>query len=159
MHVLIAALIVTFFIGLNAYLFSDYLRSETLLIQTKRGDVYGLKIEIAKTFREKQSGLMHRRRLEVGKGMLFVYDHSLIPAFWMKNMNFPLDMIFIGEDLLIRDIAEKVPPCKNEPCPTYTPSQPAQYVLEVPGGYTQLFKIKTGDKIELPESITGVSSS
>ncbi|MBU1018144.1 DUF192 domain-containing protein [Patescibacteria group bacterium] len=147
-HRIIATVFVTLFVGINAFLFSDYLGFEKIYLVTERGDTYKIRVEIADTFGQKQKGLMHRRRLEVGRGMLFIYQEPVTPSFWMKNMCFPLDMIFIGKDLRVKTIHEKVLPCEAEPCELYSPSSPIQYVLEVPGGYSQLFKIKSGDRVE-----------
>jgi len=154
LHHYIAVLVVTVFVGINAFLFSNYFFFNEIRLVTQRGDTYDLKVELAKTFRQKQKGLMYRKRLEVGRGMLFVYDKPALPSFWMKNMRFPLDMIFIGEDLIIRHIAEKIPPClEDKICPTYSSSEPVQYILEVPGGYSDLFKIHEGDYLELIDPI------
>ncbi len=148
LHRLIAVLAVTLFVGINAFLFSDYFGWEKIRLITERGDVLKLRVEIADTAEERREGLMHRRRLEVGRGMLFVYPEPLSPSFWMKNMRFPLDMIFIGEDQRIKTIREKVPPCQTDPCKIYSSPYPARYVLEVPGGYSYLFKIRPGDRLE-----------
>jgi uncharacterized membrane protein (UPF0127 family) len=153
LHQLIAALVVLIFAGVNAYIFSDFFSSYNARLVTQRGDSYKLKLEFARTASEKQKGLMHRRRLEVGRGMLFIYDKPLIPSFWMKNTLIPLDMMFIGEDLVIKYIEEKVPPCISDFCPSYSPPMSVQYVLEVPGGYSYLFKIRAGDTLELTEPI------
>ena len=151
LHRSIAVLVVMVFVGVNAFLFSDYFRLHKVNLVTQRGDVYHLKVEIAEKMRQRQKGLMFRKRLNVGKGMLFVYSKPVIPHFWMKNTLIPLDMIFIGADLKVKHIHEKVPPCKTEICPTYSTSMPVQYVLEVPGGYSYLFKIRPGDRLEFEE--------
>ena len=154
MQYLIAALVVTVFLGTNAFLFSDYFQLYRVQLVTQRGDTYKIKVELATTFREKQKGLMYRNKLDVGKGMLFVYTKPVNSAFWMKNMRFPIDIIFIGNDLMIKHIEEKVPPCKEKKaCPSLPPSEPIQYVLEVPGGYTKLFKIRPGDHLEFLDTI------
>lgn len=154
LHLSIAVLVVTIFVGINAFLFSGYFGFYDVQLVTQRGDSYDLKVELAKTFRQKQTGLMYRRRLEVGRGMLFAYNKPYKLNFWMKNTLIPLDIIFIGEDLRIKHISEKTPPCpSDETCPLYSSVYPVQYVLEVPGGYTHLFKIKEGDRLELIDSI------
>ncbi len=141
---------VLLFIGFNVFLFSDQVRYRDMFIYNERG-TFKVKVEIAKTFREMRMGLMYRYHLEVGKGMLFVYDKPATPSFWMKNTLIPLDMIFIGADRRIKTIHEKVLPCpENTECPQYSPDQEVQYVLEVPGGYSSLFKVKVGDLVELP---------
>lgn len=152
-HRLIAVLVVMIFVGVNAFLFSDYFRLYDIKLKTDRGE-YNLKVELAKTFRQQRKGLMYKKRLKVGQGMLFIYKKPVIPSFWMKNMLIPLDMIFIGEDLSIKYIQEKVSPClEDEICQTYSPPEPIQYVLEVPGGYSYLFKIHPGDVVEFVDPI------
>ncbi|MFC1733419.1 DUF192 domain-containing protein [candidate division KSB1 bacterium] len=153
-HKFIAVAIVTIFIGVNAFIFSDEFRFYKMRIITPRGDIFNLRVELAKTFRQKKMGLMNRRSLRGGRGMLFVYKKPLIPSFWMKDMRFPLDMIFIGEDLTVKHIQEKVMPClQNETCSTYSPPEPIKYVLEVTSGYSYLFKIRRGDIVEFIDSV------
>ncbi len=154
LHLLIAVLVVTIFVGVTAFLFSDYFGLYDVQLVTQRGDSYDLKVELAKNFRQKKMGLMYRTRLKVGRGMLFIYNKPHKLNFWMKNTLIPLDIIFLGEDLRIKHISEKTPPCPpDETCPLYSSVYPAQYVLEVPGGYSHLFKIKPGDRLELIDSI------
>lgn len=151
-HRLIASVIVLLIVGFNIFLFSDTFFSEELRIHTDRG-IFKVKVEIADNPQERAHGLMGRRRLDVGRGMLFVYSDSFLPSFWMKNTLIPLDMIFIDKIGFIRTIREKAPPCPPElgnDCPQYTPDVPVQYVLEVPGGYSALFGVKTGDRVDLP---------
>ncbi len=150
-HKVIVSVIVLLFVSINVYLFSDQAEIQDIKIKTKLG-TYKIKAEIAETFRQKKFGLMGRRRLEVGQGMLFPYRNPVTPAFWMKNMLIPLDLVFIGEDLVIKHIEEKVPPClADEECILYRSPVPVQYVLEVPGGYTYLFKINEGDVMQFAE--------
>ena len=79
---------------------------------------------------------MGRESLAYDEGMLFIYDEDIQPAFWMKNMNFPIDILFIGEDRLIRHIESNVLPCLPEApkCPRVFPPVPVRYVLEVQAG-------------------------
>ena len=63
-------------------------------------------------------------------------------------MNFPLDIIWIGKDKGIVYILENVPPCKADPCPTYTPQGKAHYVLEVNANFSKKHQIEVGEKAE-----------
>ena len=133
-----------FVIGLTA---CQKLRLVTIQTST---DQVSVMVEVARTPQEKATGLMYRKALLQGEGMLFVYDKSLIPPFWMKNTLIPLDILFIGSDLRIKHIAEDTPPCPPQSqCPTYAPSEPVQYVLELNGGDAKRQKIGLGDRVDL----------
>lgn len=153
MHRYIAVAIVMIFVGFNVFLFSSQRQLYEVRLVTSYGE-RPLMVELAKTFRQKQKGLMFRKELKVGEGMLFVFNDPLIPRFWMKNTLIPLDMLFIGRDQIIKHIEEKVPPCLPETeCATYAPEEPVQYVLELPGGYSHMFKIEVGDLLDFVEPI------
>lgn len=91
-------------------------------------------VEIAATDAARTRGLMFRHGLKAGTGMLFVFDEEGIFPFWMKNMQFPIDMLWLDRNKRIVDIKANVPACTVDPCPVYTPSQVALYVLELPAG-------------------------
>lgn len=111
-------------------------------------------VELAITPGEKAKGLMFRRSLPEGRGMLFVYDQPLIPPFWMKNTLIPLDILFIGADFRIKHIAENTPPCpKESACPSYAPTEEVQYVLELNGGDAARQRIRIGDTVELAQAL------
>lgn len=105
------------------------------------GFLYSLKIndadlyvELADTPGKRAQGLSGRKELKENRGMLFVLDKPDIYSFWMKDMNFPIDIIWIGEDLKIVDITRNAKP---ESYPkTFQPKKPAKYVIEVNAGWT-----------------------
>lgn len=105
-------------------------------------------VEIARTLRERERGLMYREELAESQGMLFVYHIEDIYPFWMKNMQFSLDMIWISGDNVVVDIKADVPPCR-ESCDLIMPAGKARYVLEVNSGFCQRHAIKIGDKVDL----------
>ena len=104
--------------------------------------------EVADSQAEHARGLMWRRSLAEDRGMLFLFSHEALHAFWMKNTLIPLDMVFISENMEIVDIIQNVQPCKNSPCPSYIPLQNAKYVLEVNGGYCEKNGIGIGNRVE-----------
>lgn len=63
---------------------------------------------------------MYREFLPDNRGMLFEFDPARPVSFWMKNCLINLDMIFLREGV-VQAIAHDVPPCENDPCPTYGP--------------------------------------
>ena len=107
---------------------------------------------IADSTLERTRGLMFKDNLNETEGMFFVFDTEGYHKFWMKNMNFPIDIIWINANLSIVHIEQNVPPCKDDDCPSYPPSKPAKYVLEVKANFTERNKIKVGNTISLDRS-------
>jgi uncharacterized membrane protein (UPF0127 family) len=104
-------------------------------------------VEIADTPEKHARGLMFRRYLKNDYGMLFIFADEEVRSFWMKNTLIPLDMIFINSGHEVVDLHASVPPCRADPCPSYTSALPARYVLEIAGGLSKKLKLKIGDKI------------
>ncbi|MDQ3851738.1 MAG: DUF192 domain-containing protein [Thermoproteota archaeon] len=104
-------------------------------------------VEVSDDEEEFARGLMFRNHLPWNAGMLFTFNEEEPRRFWMKNTLIPLDMIFVDSSSKIIDIKENVPPCKQEDCPTYPSSEPAQYVLEVNSGFVQEKGVKIGDRL------------
>lgn len=73
--------------------------------------------------------------------MLFVYDEEKKYSFWMKNTLIPLDIIWIDKDHRVVDV-QTVQPCKTEHCPSFTPKEQAQYILEINAGIAERAGIK-----------------
>ena len=96
-----------------------------------------------------QRGLMNRASLGQNKGMLFVFTSDDKHRFWMKNMRFNLDILWISLDHRIVYIGHDVPACTTDPCPVYTPDKEARYVLELNSGFTAARHWKVGDKLDL----------
>ncbi len=107
-----------------------------------------IKVEIADDAAEMAQGLSDRKSLGENHGMLFVFDKPGTPAFWMKDMNFPLDIIWIQGDTIV-DIAPNLPPLAGDFVSTYSPRVPANYVLEVNAGFAEKHGIKIGDEVDL----------
>ncbi len=107
-------------------------------------------VDVAVTAKEKELGLGNRNSLAYDHGMLFVYDHKELFPFWMKNMRFPIDILWI-EDKIIVDITKNVPIPENstKKLPVYHPIVPVDTVLEVNAGITDRFNISVGDRIDI----------
>jgi len=104
-------------------------------------------VDISDTEMERNRGLSGREQLATDEGMLFVFEESGIYPFWMKDMNFPIDIVWIGEDLRIVYVKENATP---ESFPeAFSPDIFARYVLEVNAGTTKSKKFKIGDKVIL----------
>jgi hypothetical protein len=107
-------------------------------------------VNLAVTNFEKEKGLGGSFFLSDNNGMLFVYEREGYPAIWMKNMIFPIDIIWLNSDFRIVDVEKNVSPLTY---PTaFSPDLPAQYVLEVNAGFFDLHNIQIGDTLKLVES-------
>ncbi|MBR0693083.1 DUF192 domain-containing protein [Bradyrhizobium lablabi] len=141
---LAASLVVLFssLIGLHARAASF----QPLEIVTKSG-VHVFSVEMATTDEEKQTGLMYRKELPDGKGMLFDFSPEQEVSMWMKNTYVPLDMIFIRADGSILRIAENTEPLSTKIIPS---RGLAKGVLEVVAGTAQKYGIRPGDRVAHP---------
>ncbi|MFO8016439.1 MAG: DUF192 domain-containing protein [Candidatus Woesearchaeota archaeon] len=106
-------------------------------------------IETAHSTDDIKHGLMFREALPPDHGMLFIYDREARRSFWMKNMEFPIDIMFISGNGTITGIRKDVPPCVKTPCPSYTSEGKVMYVLEANAGYAERKNISAGDRAEI----------
>jgi hypothetical protein len=118
----------------------------TLEIITK-GGVRPFTVELATNDAERERGLMYRKELPDGRGMLFDFHEERPVAFWMRNTYIPLDMIFIRADGRILRIAENTQPLSDRLIPS---EGPVRAVLEVTGGTARKLGIAPGDLVESP---------
>jgi len=113
-----------------------------------------LEVQIADTQPLRTRGLMFQEQMPYDKGMLFVFDDPGFHAFWMLNMQFPLDMIWFDSDGNVVYIALDVQPCKSAletaTCTKTNPnSDNGKYVLEVTAGFIEEFEIDENSKLEI----------
>jgi uncharacterized protein len=118
----------------------------TLEIISKTG-VHAFAVELAANDDERSRGLMYRKELPEGRGMLFEFEHETPVAFWMHNTYIPLDMIFIRSDGSILRIAENTEPLSDRLIPS---GGPVRAVLEVIGGTVRKLGIAPGDRVTSP---------
>jgi len=119
---------------------------QTLEIVTRNG-VQVFSVELATTPEEKQTGLMYRKELPEGRGMLFDFSPEQEISMWMKNTFIPLDMIFIRRDGRILRIAENTVPQSTA---IISSRGPAKAVLEVIAGTARKYGIAPGDRVAHP---------
>lgn len=110
-----------------------------------------LAVEIASTPEARKQGLSSHAPLADDQGMLFVFPAPSVKTFWMLDMTFPLDMIWIGADKnvigIMRDIPAPKPNAPSQDLPLYSSPSPAQYVLEVNAGWAEKKGVKVGDEV------------
>jgi len=120
--------------------------AQDLTIVTQDGARHAFKVEIADTPAAREQGLMFRKQMDAGHGMLFKMDTVKPVAFWMKNTLIPLDIVFIQIDGTILSVVTGKPE-------DLTPLQsggPVSGVLEINGGRAAELNIKPGDKVVFP---------
>lgn len=105
-----------------------------------------LKLELAVTSQAHKQGLSGRASLPPDRAMLFVFELPGRHCFWMKDMRFPLDIVWLNQDKQVVHIEANVRP---ETYPrTFCPSEDAQYVLEINGGKAAAGGITPGQKLQ-----------
>lgn len=117
---------------------------KTIPIQINR---HKLTAEVCDTLPLQIKGLQGHTSLTENNGMLFVYDSDAIRTFWMKDMAFPIDIIWIDKSQHVVDISANVPPCHAEPCTLYRPQQTIRYVLEVKAQLAKKWHITSGTTV------------
>src|SRR3990167_7225929 len=100
-----------------------------------------IKAKIADEPKEQQTGLADYSSLALDEGMLFVFDQSKRHTFWMKDMKFAIDIIWIDNQKKIVDVARNVPvelDKSDKELTKYSPKSEAKYVLEINAGLSSL---------------------
>jgi uncharacterized membrane protein (UPF0127 family) len=119
---------------------------QTLEIASKTG-VHIFAIEVVDNDADRAKGLMYRKKLAEGRGMLFDFHRDQDVSFWMQNTYIPLDMVFIRGDGRILRIEENTEPLSTRLIPS---GGPVRAVLEVIGGTTRKLGIAPGDQVASP---------
>jgi uncharacterized protein len=119
----------------------------TMLEIVTQNGVHVFSVEMAKSDEERQKGLMFRKELPEGMGMLFDFQPDQNVSMWMRNTYIPLDMLFINADGTIRRIAENTEPMSERTIPS---GGPVRGVFEVIAGTAKKLGIKAGDKVAHP---------
>jgi uncharacterized membrane protein (UPF0127 family) len=105
--------------------------------------------DVALTTDEQTKGLSIKDTLQFNEGMLFPYEAPRILSFWMKDMKFPIDILWLDADKKVVHIEERLQPCSPLLlCPSYTSDVQAQYVLETVAGFSSANGITEGAPVE-----------
>jgi uncharacterized membrane protein (UPF0127 family) len=100
-----------------------------------------LPVEMARTARQIQRGLMYRKFLPPDGGMLFMFRKTKVQSFWMKNTLIPLDMIFVSADMSVVGVVENAEPQTTK---SRTVGKPSLYVIETNAGWTKEHGVVAG---------------
>ncbi len=109
-----------------------------------------LKVELADNPLKQARGLSGRLNLPPDQGMFFIFDSPGYHPFWMKDMRFPIDVLWIGTGYRVVDISPKIEPGSYPK--SFRPKLPAQFVLEVPAGWTEENSITIGESVKLVDN-------
>ena len=143
------AAVVAVSIAVTMYIDTSTARLEYKVKRIMIDDVM-LEVEIADDDEKRALGLMHRDSLEEYKGMLFIFPYEGKYAFWMMNMNFSIDIIWIDSEGKVVYIVDNAVPCNRVASTvecTYEPDVHAKYVLEVNAGFAERHGVIIGSRM------------
>lgn len=114
---------------------------------------HAFNLEIAKTPEEKEIGLSTKESLDQDSGIYFPFEKPSYYRFWMRDMKFPIDIIFIRNGRIVTIHKNVNPPTNpNETLPIYSPTEPADAVLEINAGLSDEYNFKVGDVVILKDT-------
>jgi len=152
-NLLIFSIIVLILVGVG--LFWLWRRVLTLPVKELKIGNKNITVEIADTSEARALGLSYRESLPPESGLLFIFEKESIYPFWMKGMNFPIDIIWIKNEKVL-EITNNVEPDKGLMPGIYTPREPVEKVLEINAGKVKEWNIKINDAISLNNSILSI---
>lgn len=146
--VLVGALVLTLAYQLGALaVVTGSEETATVTITDREGETLAtVDAEVADTPPERYTGLSDHDSLGTDEGMLFVFERESTQSFVMRDMAFPIDMIFVGEDGTVTEIHEAP---VEEDSDTRSYRGEAKWVLEVDYGYAAKNGISEGDRVEI----------
>lgn len=103
-------------------------------------------LEVAQTTEDRQKGLSGRANLKSGHGMLFVFDTPDTHGIWMKDMKFPIDIVWLDESKRVVSIEKSVSPDSYPEI--FKPTEPSLYVIELNSGASHGYGIGIGSRID-----------
>lgn len=145
------ALLLVIFLGISFA--QSYLKNNPSVFKktptaTINNQAFNLKV--AKTNEEKQTGLSNLSSLPQDQGMIFPFGKPDYYSFWMRDMKFPIDIIYIKENKIVTIYENLQPPkTKGETPPIYRPDEPSDTVLEINAGLSKKYNFKKGDAVKI----------
>ncbi len=121
-------------------------RSQSIYVKINKLE---LKVQLADNFGKRLRGLSDKEKISDREGMFFIFNKPGYYPFWMKDINFPLDIIWFDENLKVIEIKKNLQP--NSFPQTYQSAGLAKYVLEINAGLSDQYDIKRGDKCFLDD--------
>jgi len=110
-----------------------------------------VRVVVADSADERARGLSGRESLDSTDGILFIFDESAYHAIWMKDMRFPIDVIWVDTRLRVVDITRDLRPDSYPR--QFEPNAPARFAIEVNAHYAEAFGIRVGDSVSIPAAL------
>jgi uncharacterized protein len=107
-----------------------------------------INVTIGDDYAEQVQGLSERPSLKANEGMLFIFPNKQVRNFWMKNMNFSIDIIWLDDNKVL-NISQKLLPEGENPDNTYSSILPVNKVLEINAGLAERYGLKVGDSVKI----------
>ena len=140
------ARLVVLFVALTIGRGAGAAAAESLEFVTATG-AHRFEIEVARTDREREVGLMYRRSMPRNHGMLFMFPSEQPVSMWMKNTYIPLDMVFVSHKGRVTNIARDAVPMSEAIIPS---GPPAFAVIELNAGAARAINLAVGDQVRHP---------
>ncbi len=110
-----------------------------------------INVQLAKTPEEKSKGLSGKNKLAGNEGMLFSFPQKTYPIFWMKDMKFNIDLLWINDDKVLgieKNMPAPLAGTEDKDLLIYSSAEPVNRVLEINGGLVDQYGLKVGDSLE-----------
>ena len=130
----------------STVVFADEIDYAHAIITTSAGNE--IPVEVADTVEKRSLGLGNRSGLKKGWGMLFVFEKRKPHRFWMKRMQFPLDIIWLDNHKIVHILRNIQPATSGEKHQTMSPPVPANFVLEIDAGRASELKLQLGHRVQ-----------
>ena len=140
--IIIASLI---FVRVDSFLVSSPDDSTSSASSTVQVGGKTVRVTVADTPETRQKGLGGRNGLAPDEGMLFIFPQDGKYGFWMKDMKFPIDILWLSGARRVVYMAQNVSPDTYPE--VFAPTTPARYVLELPAGYAKAYTVGVGDEV------------
>jgi uncharacterized protein len=115
-------------------------------LEPASGPAVTVRLEVAADPVTRARGLMGRREVPAGAGMVFLYPSDVAESYWMKDTLVPLSIAYVAGDGRVVSVAEMTP-CKADPCPSYAPAGPYRYAVELAAGAFRAAGVGPGAKV------------
>jgi uncharacterized protein len=154
MKKVLLAFAVLIIVAWGLYFFRNYWKDTgSQLISNKNSTVTInnniFKVAVVISEKDMEIGLSETKSIAPNQGMIFLFKTPGYYSFWMKNMKFPIDIIYINGDAIVTIINNAQSPKNNaENLTIYSPAQPADKVLEIQAGLSDKYHFKNGDKVK-----------
>ncbi|MGC8649284.1 MAG: DUF192 domain-containing protein [Candidatus Micrarchaeia archaeon] len=108
-----------------------------------------INVRVADTIIKKMLGLMYEKKMNNNEGMLFIFENETYAPIWMRNMLFPIDVLWLDKNMNVVEKKENLKPAKLFEFKTYGGKAKAKYIIELPSGLLKNLKEKRIKKIKV----------